>query len=100
MIVAVSVLALQASGLSSWFLPPACAERCEDDSDGTCPPTCSCCTCCIHPRSFARMDAPRSAAIPDLGRLLAVDDSDKRPEAPPAREILHVPKRLGCARQA
>lgn len=46
------------------------------------------------------MDAPRSAAIPDLGRLLAVDDSDKRPEAPPAREILHVPKRLGCARQA
>lgn len=89
--VAVALLAAQASGLSSWVLPATCDEGCEDDAQGTCSPTCACCTCCFHPRSYARRDAARALAQPPAVRPV-VFSVWRAPDAPPPREIFRVPK--------
>jgi hypothetical protein len=88
----VALLALEASGLASLLIPPACAETCEDDREGACSPVCACCTCCFHPRSYARTDGPRAPRVPEVGRITMLE-SPHGTKAPPAGEIFHVPKR-------
>jgi hypothetical protein len=88
---AVALLAVQVSGISLWLLPTACQEGCDGDSDGSCPPTCSRCTCCFHPRSFVGKETPRALTLLGNVRFTAAG-ADRLPPSPPPREILHVPR--------
>jgi hypothetical protein len=88
---AVVLLTLQASGLSSWLFPVACDEQCEEDGGGPCSPTCSCGVCCAYGRSLVRSESARAAPVLEATRLSSVLAA-KVPASPPPREIFRVPR--------
>jgi len=90
-VIVLAFLALQVSGVSSFAVTAICEEQCEDDTEGRCSPTCTCCTCCFHPRTFARREA--AAAIPRRHpERVTGRDAERQPPSPPPFEIFHVPK--------
>jgi hypothetical protein len=91
LVAAVVLLAFQVSGISSCLVPTACAETCEDDADGACSPTCNCCTCCFHPRSYARRETAR-ALTPSPTADVFDTYLTQLPPSPPPRGIFRVPK--------
>lgn len=80
----------QAMGATA-FVQGACAESCpDDDAEGNCPPSCVCCTCCVHATPFvavvAATDGPQSS-VP-----LRFPHDEIEPSSTTPRDILHVPK--------
>jgi hypothetical protein len=94
-----ALVALQI-GLASIAVAAPCIETCEDDGpDGTCPPGCEDCLCCIHARVL--VPRPVHAGPEPLGTASATTwADDTEPASAEPREIMQIPKRADLHRLA
>jgi hypothetical protein len=88
---AVGLLTLSASGVSSLIVPEPCTGyelTGQGEDDGGCPPTCLTCGCCAQAAEAVSFAAASSPDTPTCELAIVLPDI---PNADP-RDILHVPK--------
>jgi len=90
LVVLLTLLTFDVSGLGALCDEPACDEPCPTDaSGGQCPPNCHFCSCCSLPRvmasTVATLVAPASHPCPFVGSVA-------RLPSPEPADILHVPR--------
>ena len=90
LIVLLTLLTFDVSGLSALCGDPGCDEDCPTDlSGGECAPNCHSCSCCSLPK-VAGSSTPAAIALQsgDMSWVAASED----PPTPEPADILHVPK--------
>ena len=71
-----------------------CVETCPDDGpDGTCPPACTDCACCVQPVRLSATRGDAGADTPPPRRHATIGYLDRTPATPDPQGILHVPRR-------
>ena len=89
-LLALSLLVLGISVLSTAPLG-SCEEGCpDDDSEGRCAPFCAECSCCPHPGPLMVRPAPLSPAPTPAVEI--AERAAPTPKPPHSPEIFHVPK--------
>ena len=90
LVVLLTLLTFDVSGLAALCGDPPCDESCPTDvSGGQCPPNCHYCSCC----SLPKVTATGAVALlsPQVRATSWIDSSSRLPSPEPA-DILHVPR--------
>jgi hypothetical protein len=92
MIVFLTLLTFNVSGLAALCGDGDCDESCPTDvSGGQCPPNCHFCSCCSLPKVAAGASTTLTEPAPQTTTWVA---KSERPSSPSPANIMHVPKLL------
>lgn len=90
LIVSLTLLTFDVSGLAASWGDGPCDESCPTDvSGGQCPPNCHCCSCCSLPKVAA--SGVVALVSPPAHTASWIYSNDRHPAPEPA-DILHVPR--------